>query len=495
MLPLRTWLAVLAGKATFALCRALGRFRAGWGGTSLPGWVARKVDPGVLGYLSRRYETLVLVTGTNGKTTTTALLRDLLRREGKAEVISNAEGANMLPGITTAFLKAEPLFPVRKAGRAPKRRLAVLEVDEGSLEAVSGELKAVDMILVTNLFRDQLDRYTEIAVLAEHMARGLAAWPNARLVLNADDPVVAGFAAGRGRVTYYGVADAPADAGSGSTSPLEGEMEASESVLCPRCREPLQFSRRSYSHLGEYRCRTCGFLRPRPQYEAHLGQAPSAPAGGFRLRLPDGRELTLPGILSGLHNVYNMTAALAAAAELGIALSEASASHLARFTAPPGRAESFFWPAAGKEATLVLVKNPAGLSQALRTFLSGEQGAPPPDALIVAINDLAADGRDVSWLWDADFTPLARAGNIPVICSGRRGGDLAVCLKYNGVVPARLRVVPDLEASVRAVLAGPAHRFAILCTYTNLAPYRRILLRRGGLTGEAQDRPSLPQAS
>ncbi|HHV56763.1 MAG TPA: DUF1727 domain-containing protein [Firmicutes bacterium] len=494
MRRLRTWLAVLTGKVTLALCLLLSRFRTGWGGTSLPGLAARKVDPSILGHLRSCCQQVVLITGTNGKTTTTALLAGLLRADREVEVVTNGEGANMLAGITTALLKTQPLLLARRGRQTGYcRRVAVLEVDEGSLEALSNEIGPVDVVLVTNLFRDQLDRYTEVAVLANHMARGLKAWPDAQLVLNADDPVVASFAVGRSRVVYYGVAGA---AGGSGVAASGGEQEANDTVLCPHCQRPLSFTQRNYSHLGYYRCPGCGFARPPVQYEAERLKPTTAEAGtSFRLRLPGEREITLQAHLPGLYNVYNMTAALATAAELGLPLEGALPKRLARFAVPPGRAERFHWPAVGKEATLILVKNPAGLSQALRTVLAGGKGNTPPATLVLAINDLAADGRDVSWLWDVDFSALAVAGNTSVVCSGRRAGDLAVCLKYHGVAPERLRVLPDLEESVRVGLKGTGRHFAVLCTYTNLAAYRRILLRQGGISCETANRPPLPRAS
>lgn len=491
MLPLRSWIALCLGKLAVFVCERLGAWRGGWGGTTLPGRLARRVDPGLLRRLGQEYARIVLVTGTNGKTTTTALLTACLRGAGFTDIVTNAEGANMLSGLTTALLKARPLGRRKcPSDTEPPARVAVLEVDEGSLEALSRELPAVDLVVVTNLFRDQLDRYTELAVLTEHLDRALSHWPQARLVLNADDPLVAGLGLNRAGVAYYSVAAAKPATLPRMAADLAQEAEAGERVLCPRCQGPLQFRARSYSHLGEYYCPGCGFSRPHAGYTVS-GLRPASGGSGTSFTFAEGAgtAVTFSTSLNGLHNVYNAAAALTAARELGAGSLSSFVPKLAAFGAPQGRAEEFLFPASGLEGTLILVKNPAGLSQALRT-VAAPGAARPFDGLLLAINDLAADGRDVSWLWDVDYTPLA---DLSIICAGRRAADLAVCLKYHGLPRVALTVVPGLEKSVNLLLARSRRRFAILCTYTNLAPYRWALLKKGGVRkSAAHDRAPLP---
>ncbi|WP_338834694.1 Lipid II isoglutaminyl synthase (glutamine-hydrolyzing) subunit MurT [Moorella humiferrea] len=450
---LRTFLALWAGRLAAFICRLLER-----GGTSLPGYLALKIDPYLMGRLASRYEKIIIVTGTNGKTTTTNLLASIFRAAG-LKVVHNSEGANMPAGVTTALL-------------ARRGDIAVLEVDEGTLGLVTRQVKA-DMVLITNLLRDQLDRYHELEQLAAAISRALAAIPAATLILNADDSLVTSLGRGREKVRYFGLARTPWS--------QETTSEVLEGHICPSCRRPLEFNYYHYSHLGDYFCPQCSYSRPPAEYEVRDLELNS---GGARFDLVyPGGKLPLRSPMPGIYNVYNVLAAASAALQLKI--DPATVGRVvASFLPGQGRAETF--SLGNKHLTLMLVKNPTGLSIALKTLTAGRGKA----TYLLAINDLAADGRDVSWLWDADLSPLLQAPYHRIICAGLRAGDMAICLKYQGVKEADLKVIPDQEESVDFLLQEPVDEGLILCTYTNLALYRRILKARGAVS-EVTPLPSL----
>jgi len=451
---LRTLLAIAAGRLVAVVSRILKG-----GGTSLPGYIALKIDPQLLHHLSSHYKKVIIITGTNGKTTTTNLLAGILQAAG-FRVVHNSAGANMPAGVTTALL-----------GRPGD--IAVLEVDEGTLGLVTRQVRA-DLIVITNLLRDQLDRYYELEQLAAAISRALTPLPAATLLLNADDSLATSLGRDRQKASYFGLARTSISQATTS--------EALEGHICPDCHRPLQFNFYHYSHLGDYFCPHCSYRRPHPDYEvrdleSHAGRS------RFYLLHPAG-ELDLQTPMPGVYNVYNVLAAAAAALLLQVEPA-VIARVVAAFLPGQGRAETF--RLGDKGLTLMLVKNPTGMSVALKTMAAGRG----PAAYLLAINDLAADGRDVSWLWDADLTPLLQAAYSRIICAGLRAGDMAICLKYQGVQTEKIGVIPDPETSIDRLLAEPVPEALIFCTYTNLAVYRRILKNRGAVSAAA----SLPSLS
>lgn len=466
--------------------RILGRGGPLQRGTSLPGYLALRCYPRLLEELLAIYDQVVVVTGTNGKTTTTNLLAEMARATFPDAVVTiNREGANMLAGLVTALMRDRKRAPAGPPGSVGHKagRVAVLEVDEGTLPALALRVHRVDAVVITNLFRDQLDRYAEVAILAEKMRLALGTWPGARLILNADDPAVARMGEGRKGVAFYGLEGMGVEVGAevGSRTQALGE-----NLLCPHCHARLDYSRVWYSHLGDYRCRNCGFSRPRPQYRAEIQG--SWQAGGTKLVIEaSGQKLEFCSPLSGRYNAYNLLAAASALGELaGVDRLYEVSPVASAFKPREGRDEWFSWPGLPRRARLALVKNPVGLTETLQSVLSSGVRA-EARMLVLAINDLAADGRDVSWLYDADWSALVGSGIEPVICSGLRAYDMAVCLKYQGLDPSRVKVLPSLDGAVSAFLDSQQLELDLLCTYTCLAPGRRALLRRGA-------RPGLPQA-
>ena len=445
---------IAAARAVGELARRAGR----GGGTSLPGKVLIALEPEAISELSARLPRgSLVVSATNGKTTTAAMVASVLARAG-VPVVHNRAGANMAGGVASTLLAA-----ARSGGRIDGE-LGLFEVDEFWLDRIVPEL-APRGILLGNLFRDQLDRYGELDTIADRWA-AVAFSPagrHARLVLNADDPLIADLGRGAPEVTYFGVED--------PSMAIPEMQHASDSKHCRRCGAAYVYDVVYLGHLGVYRCPSCGQERPAPAVAAERITLDGTRGSSFELVFPEGRaRLELP--LPGLYNVYNALGASALCLGLGIALDTVVAG-LGEVRAAFGRAERL---AIGDvEVQVLLVKNPAGANEILRTLvLEGDELE-----LLGILNDRTADGRDVSWVWDADFEMLA--GRVRrVTCSGTRAGELAVRLKYAGVPVDRLHVVPELAPALDEALAaaGSSHLY-VLPTYTALLELRGELAGRG----------------
>jgi UDP-N-acetylmuramyl tripeptide synthase len=415
--------------------------RAGLGGgTSISGLVLERADPGFVRRRARRLtDGVVLVSGTNGKTTTAAMIASILE-DGGCPVATNASGANLFRGVAASLLGAP-------AGAT----VGVFEVDEAALPRVVREV-GPRVLVLTNVFRDQLDRFGEPETVAELLRDAAGALPQgAIVVVNADDPLLA-HEIDRPPVVHFGVAPVAGDA------PTGGDPE-----ICPGCGERLDYDGRTVAHLGDARCPACGWHSPAASVVATV----SGPRrlDGMRLDIA-GERVTLP--MGGLHNAYNAAAAVAAARAMGRPAAEAVAA-LTRFHARFGRAETL--EVAGRPVWIALMKNPAGAGVVI------EQVAEEADvgAVLVAVSDRWADGRDVSWIWDAEFEALAAAG-IPVVAGGRRAADVAVRLKYAGVRP--VATATDATAALDAVVAAapPGRSAAVLATYSAMLDLRRAAL-------------------
>ena len=444
--------AVVAGQLAATLSRRLGR----GGGTTLPGRVTSLVDPESLAKIAGQLRGgSIVVTGTNGKTTTTRLIADLLRAEGR-RVVHNRSGANLVSGVASALIGATT------ADGRPLGEVGLFEVDEASVPAVVEAIRP-RVLAVTNLFRDQLDRYGEVTFVANSWRRAIAHLDGgSTLVLNADDPNVA--ALGReapGPVLYVGVDDRRM-----AGTELEHTADAR---LCPVCGERLAYDAVYYGHVGHYRCPACGFTRPAPQVAAARVEA--AGADGSLVHLGDGGDLDVP--LPGLYNVYNALAGVGVARAVGLDPTRTRQT-VARFSAAFGRIERV--AVEGRELYLALVKNPVGFNQVLRSVV-----APLQDAdVLIAINDNLADGTDVSWLWDTDVEPLIGAAR-RVWVTGTRGGDMRLRLKYGGLADDRIELERDLVPAVDRAVASvpPGGTLYAMPTYTAMLDLRAELARRG----------------
>lgn len=465
---LRLVAAIAVGKAAGLASRVL---RAG-GGTTLPGVVARRIAPDTLRLLSAGLPGgVVVVGGTNGKTTTTRMIAATLAADGR-RVLHNRAGANLVTGLTATVLAGSSL-----AGRV-RGDLGLFETDEAALPRALEET-APRLVLLHNLFRDQLDRYGEVDSVAVGWRAALERLPaSATVLLNADNPAVAALGEGlAAQVRYYGLEDTR-HAGGGAT-------HFANSQFCRRCGAPYVYSALFYAHIGHYVCPACGQRRPATQYRLERLQLEGTAGGRLYIGYPGGAlELRLP--LPGLYNALNALAATAAALLLGIAPARIRDT-LEGFSAAFGRIERI--DAAGKPLLLALIKNPVGASETARMLTEGLGASdlgpsPRPQApgidLLIAINDRHADGTDVSWLWDADFERLGGHVHAAVV-SGTRAADMAVRLKYAGVDPERLAVEPDLARALDLALERlpvGATLYA-LPTYTAMLDLRAELARRG----------------
>jgi lipid II isoglutaminyl synthase (glutamine-hydrolysing) len=453
-----------------ALARAVGslsRLRGG-GATSAPGKVLLRLAPDAIGELGARLSRgSVLISATNGKTTTAAMAAGIFERAG-VELVHNQTGANMAGGVATTLLEA-----ARPEG-AIAGELGLFEVDELWLSALATQLHP-RAILLGNLFRDQLDRYGELDTIAERWEQ-LLGDGEAKLVLNADDPLLADLGREHPGALYFGVED--------DSLALAGMAHAADAKHCRRCGAPYEFDAIYLGHLGHYHCPSCGQRRPTPQVLAGDVQLEGVRGARFTLHTPAGRAEVALG-LPGLYNVYNALAAAALATALEVDL-DVIVAGLSAAKAAFGRGETVSlsipagaggYSAHARELRIMLVKNPAGANEVLRTLAL----EPGEHDLLGILNDQIADGRDVSWIWDADLELLA--GRVRrVTCSGNRAADLATRLKYAGIEPARIHIERDLAAALReAAAARPDEQTPLyaLPTYTAMLALRALLVERG----------------
>jgi lipid II isoglutaminyl synthase (glutamine-hydrolysing) len=446
---MRQTVAVFAGKATGALSRLSRR----GGGTTLPGDVARAIDPNILRKLSKDLaKGSVVITGTNGKTTTARLISWLLEGAGH-KVVSNRSGANLIFGATAAALES-----AGARGRLDAD-WGVFEIDEASLAFAIDEIQPKAAI-VLNLFRDQLDRYGELETIAKKIGSALSLLPEgSRALLNADDPRVAEIG--------LDLPNPPLWFGLDDQRVAARELpHAADARTCPKCGSSLKFDAVYVGHDGLYSCPNGDFARPTPELTATNIQL-----GGFDHLAMDIDNTRFELQLGGLYNCYNVLAAFAVGRTLGLEPAF-MADRLRDFRSAFGRQEKLEFR--GRNLNLVLSKNPAGFNETLRTAVDLAHG----NSFLIALNDRKADGTDVSWIWDVDFEQLKGKSKV-VLPSGTRAHDLAVRLKYANVdaMPPETDPGRALDVLVKATPEGEtAH---LLCTYTAMLDLRAELVRRG----------------
>ena len=434
---------IAVARAVAALSRRVG---AG-AGMTVPGKLLSKLDPGAIDKLAARLPRgTAVVSATNGKTTTSAMAAEILRPQYR--LAHNRSGANLVSGVASTLLASDGA------------ELGLLEVDEAALPEVIRRVRP-RAVLLGNLFRDQLDRYGELELIAERW-RGAVdqLGGETTVVLNGDDPQVGSL----GGALYYGVDD-PSVA-------RPALQHAADSKYCVRCGTPYDYAAAYVGHLGDYRCPNCGHARPALDVVARSLTLEGLERAAFDLVTPEGTrrvELALPG----LYNVYNALGAAALTRALGVSLDDIVAG-LGRFSAAFGRFERI--PVDGKQLLLLLIKNPAGANEAIRTLVEGR----PPRVVVVALNDAIADGRDVSWIWDVDFEPLLE-GLETFVASGGRAAELALRFKYGGLDDSAIEVEPDLARALdRGLELTPdGGELVVLPTYTAMLALQRILAERG----------------
>ena len=449
----RTTLAVVAGK----LARTTSR-RTGRGGTALPGLVAERLDPQVVSHLAAQLDQVVLVTGTNGKTTTARMLARILSADGR-RVVHNRAGSNLMRGIAATLIESADL-----TGHLPPQRVGVFEVDEATLPAAAVALRP-RLLLLGNLHRDQLDRYGEVEAVRARWLRTLEQLPpEAVVALNADDPLVASLAgAVRGRVLLFGIDD-----------PLPSVADhAADALWDPATGADYVYDRIFYAHIGHWRCADGSAARPAPQVRATQIDRADPERIAFDLHTPAGTaRVLLP--LVGLYNVYNALAAATAAQALGVALTT-TAQALSESAAAFGRQERLL--VNGHPVRILLGKNPAGLTEALRTL----QRPGARHHLLVLLNDGIADGTDVSWIWDTEWEALAPFVQSLVV-GGTRAHDMALRLAYAGLPapapPVHHAIGAALAQALEALPVG--EELVVLPTYTAMLDVRARLARLAG---------------
>ena len=436
-MKINTLFGKLVGKSSHFVLSKLGR------GSTLPGKLALKFDNDILNTLARDYE-VVVITGTNGKTLTTALTVGILK-EAFGEVVTNPSGANMISGIATTFLTA-------KKGKSGKN-IAVLEIDEASLSRICDYIKP-SLFVFTNIFRDQMDRYGEIYTTYQMILDAAQKVPTATVLLNGDSPLFNSVTL-KNPVQYYGF----------DTEKGEPKLAHynTEGILCPKCQHILKYKLNTYANLGDYICEHCGFRRPELDYK--LTQLTSLHHNSSEFVI-DGQSYHIN--IGGLYNIYNALAAVSVAQFFGVDPTTIKTG-FDKSRAVFGRQETF--KIGDKECTLVLIKNPVGATQALEMI----KLAPYPFSLSVLLNANYADGIDTSWIWDADFEQVLNMDIPHMIAGGVRHSEIARRLRVTGYNAEQISEVADLSRVFEKIKNQETKHAYILATYTAMLEFRELL--------------------
>lgn len=433
----RFYTALVLARLTYLAIKLLHRSS----GTSFVGMMTLKVCPDFLAHC-RKYikNNAITISGTNGKTTTSGLVAHIFG-ENQNSIIHNVKGANMLTGIANVF--ALNIKPFKRFD------YAVIESDEAYLTKLYDYFKA-DYLLVTNLFRDQLDRYGELSTTASFIQNAIDKNKELKLILNADDPLVTNFGKGKNAI-YYGFEEVEF-----CSEIHNATSNAPTEVFNCICGKPLQYNKQFFAQEGHYYCAKCGFKRPEPNYKGYIKIY--SDYSELKIRHND-KDFEFKINLVGLYNAYNVLGAVACAMENGIdyqTIKKAVSTYKSIF----GRAERRVIN--GHKTLIQLIKNPTGASEVLKTVdLSSN--------IVIAINDNYADGRDISWLWDSDFEQLKNAQKL-VITSGIRAKDMATRLKYAGIPQEKIIVEEDIKSAIALAAKSDniEERITILPSYTAL---------------------------
>ena len=442
---------LVAGIAAARAAAGLSRLVGAGGGTTVPGKLLALLDPSAIDRLAARLPLgTALISATNGKTTTAAMTAEILAP--RTRLAHNRSGANLVSGVASTLLA--------ESGA----ELGLFEVDEGAFPEVAQRVRP-RAVCLGNLFRDQLDRYGELELIAERWRSAVRELPGSTvLVVNGDDPQVGDLARERVGAVVFGLDD-PRHAASGLS-------HAADSKWCLVCGRPYRYAAAYVGHLGDYRCDNCGHARPPLDVAARNIELDGLEGVTFDLVTREAtRSIHLP--LPGLYNVYNAVAAATLSTTLGATLDEVEAG-LERFSAAFGRFERI--EVGDKRLLVLLIKNPAGANEAVRTLVAGG----PPRLAVIALNDAIADGRDVSWIWDVDFEPLFD-GLERLVATGDRAAELALRAKYGGFPAEAVELETDLARALDRGLAltEPGGELVVLPTYTAMLALRKIVAERG----------------
>ncbi|MDY3025245.1 lipid II isoglutaminyl synthase subunit MurT [Streptococcus hyovaginalis] len=439
-MTMKTQLGLLAGKSTHFILSKLGR------GSTLPGKVALKFDQNILDDLAKDYE-IVVITGTNGKTLTTALTVGILK-EAFGDIVTNPSGANMITGITSTFLTA-------KRGKSGKK-IAVLEIDEASLPKIT-EYITPSLFVFTNIFRDQMDRYGEIYTTYDMILTGAAKAPQATILANGDSPLFHSRQVVN-PMQFYGF----------DLDKHEPQLAHynTEGIICPKCEHILYYKYNTYANLGDYVCLNCDFKRPQLDYQLTELSAITNTSSEFVI---DGQTYKIN--VGGLYNIYNALAAVAVASYFDVAPEQIKAG-FDKSRAVFGRQETF--KIGNKTCTLVLIKNPVGASQALDMIKLADY----PFSLSVLLNANYADGIDTSWIWDANFEAINEMAITEINAGGVRHSEIARRLRVTGYPEDKIRQTEKLEDIMQMIENQDTDHAYILATYTAMMEFRELLANR-----------------
>lgn len=431
---------ITAGKTAQTLLKSMGR------GSTYPGKLALQFDKNILDTLAKDYE-IVVVTGTNGKTLTTALTVGILK-EAYGQVLTNPSGANMITGIVSSFLTA-------KKGKSGKK-IAVLEIDEASLPRITQYIKP-SLFVFTNIFRDQMDRYGEIYTTYQLIIDGAKNAPEATILANGDSPLFASKELVN-PVKYYGF----------NTEDHEPQLAHynTEGILCPKCQAILQYRLNTYANLGHYICLNCDFKRPKLDYQLSALTKTTNVSSAFVI---DGQEYSIN--VGGLYNIYNALAAVSVAEFFGLSPEQIKAG-FEKSRAVFGRQETF--SIGDKSCTLVLIKNPVGASQALEMIKLADY----PFSLSILLNANYADGIDTSWIWDANFELIQEMDITEINAGGVRHSEIARRLRVSGYDSSKISEKESLEEVMQAIEKQESKHAYILATYTAMLSFRELLASR-----------------
>lgn len=443
-IKIKSILSILAGKCTIFLSKHLLK-----GGSTFPGRIALKLDKKILKVVAKDYN-VILVTGTNGKTTTTSMITNIFKEDG-LRVITNNTGANLFPGVVSCFIDNYKFF------KSNKNSYAVIEVDEANVKFIT-EYITPSIITITNLFRDQLDRYGEVYTTLSKILEGITKVPDTTLVLNGDDSLF-GKLNIPNKTIYYGF---------NKTINDETAVDINaDAKFCKFCKSPYEYNFITYNHLGDYYCPNCHYKRPELKYAVNniLEVTPN----NSTVVMNDAK-VTISQ--SGLYNIYNGLCAYSIGKEMNINDTVISNS-LSKQDSSFGRQEEIV--IGNKKAKIILVKNPAGYNQALETLCLNNSNF----STLFMLNDNYADGTDVSWIWDVNFEKLNNLPISDVFISGTRLYDMAVRLKTAGLNTDSFILEEDYEALTEKLKNASSDRVYILATYTAMINYRKYLYSKG----------------
>ncbi len=443
-ISIKSTISIIASKITIFLTKTILK-----GGTTFPGKVALKIDKNILKKVSKGYK-VVLVTGTNGKTTTTSMIYNIFKESGK-EVITNNTGANLFPGIVTTFIDNYKFF------KAPKESYAIIEVDEANLKYIT-KFISPEIITVTNLFRDQLDRYGEVYTTLSKILEGINITPNTTLVLNGDESLL-GKLDIPNKTVFYGF----------NTKINENkniEINA-DAKFCKFCKSPYEYNHITYNHLGDFYCTGCGFKRANLKYAVNEVLELTPDSSTVKIN-----DLEITVSQSGIYNIYNALCAFSIAKELNLNDNSIKNS-LQNQNSSFGRQEALNID--GKEVKIILVKNPAGYNQALDTLCLNNDKF----SAAFLLNDNYADGTDVSWIWDVDFEKLHTLNIDEILISGMRCYDMAVRLKIAGLNEEKFIIEEDFESLTNKIKNSSNNKVYVLATYTAMINFRKYLYSKG----------------